>query len=258
MSPPFELPSEIENMLRGRSRTRIGIGESGAAVYRCDDVYLTTQLRNPLDVLHGGLSRELERLQWLAGRRIAPTVLAFAQNETHDFLVTRALPGDNAVNVTADQVPALIDVIADACRALHAIPIDACPFDETATTLIAQAEARLAAGLVDTDDFDQHRQGRDPHDLFAELRARRPPLEDLVFTHGDLCLPNVILNGHRVTGYVDVARAGIADRWRDIALCARSIARNWGPTWADAFIDAYGARHDPQALEFYQLLDEFF
>jgi len=248
----FELPSEIEELLRERSLVRIGIGESGAAVYRCDDAYLKAQRRNPRDVVYGGLRPELERLQWLADRCIVPTVLAFAQSESHDFLVTRALAGDNAANVAPDRIPALIDVIAEACRALHTTPIDACPFDETAATLIKQAEARLAAGLIDTGDFDQHRQGRDPHDLFVELRARRPPREDLVFTHGDLCLPNLILDGDRVTGYVDVGRAGIADRWRDLALCARSICSNWGSTSAHAFIDAYGAGHD------WQLLDEFF
>jgi kanamycin kinase/aminoglycoside 3'-phosphotransferase-2 len=258
VSLPFELPPDVERVLRGRSSAQIGIGKSGAAVYRCDGVYLKTQKRNPHDVIYGDLRRELERLQWLAGRGVVPDVLAFAQNDTHDFLVTRALPGDNAVNVARDRIPALIDLMAEAFRTLHAKSLDTCPFDATADTLIAQAAMRLDAGSVDTDDFDLERRGRDPHELFAELLTLRPRTEDLVFTHGDLCLPNVILDGPRVTGYVDVGRAGIADRWRDIALCTRSVAGNWGPEWADAFIRAYGAGYDERALEFYRLLDEFF
>ena len=172
VSLPLELPSDVERILRGKDRTRIGIGESGAAVYRCDDVYLKTQRRNARDFIYGDLRRELERLQWLAGRGFAPDVLTFAQNDTHDFLVTRVLPGDNAVNVAPAQIPTLIDVIAEAFRTLHATSLDGCPFDETVNTLIAQAAARLEAGVVDVDDFDFKRQGRDPHELFAELRLK--------------------------------------------------------------------------------------
>jgi kanamycin kinase len=107
VSLPLELPSDVERALRGRSRTRIGIGESGAAVYRCDGVYLKVQQRNPHDVIYGDLTHELQRLQWLAGRGLVPDVLAFAGNATHDFLVTRALPGGCAVNVAPDQLAAI-------------------------------------------------------------------------------------------------------------------------------------------------------
>ena len=54
-------------------------------------------------------------------------------------------------------------------------------------------------------------------DELASIRADLPP-EDVVFTHGDYCLPNVmILKGH-LSGYIDWGYAGIGDRYLDKAV----------------------------------------
>ena len=41
-----------------------------------------------------------------------------------------------------------------------------------------------------------------------DLLRKRHDEEDLVFTHGDYCLPNVIIDGEEVAGFVDWGRAG--------------------------------------------------
>lgn len=79
-------------------------------------------------------------------------------------------------------------------------------------------------------------------EVLAGLLAVRPAEEDLVFTHGDPSLPNVILEASEltgfVTGFVDVGRAGVGDRYRDLALAARSLAYNWGEAWVPLFFEA--------------------
>ena len=77
------------------------------------------------------------------------------------------------------------------------------------------------------DDFDEVRAGHTAVDLFGELLATAPADEDIVFTHGDFCLPNIILDRGaddevEITGLVDCGGAGIADRYQDIALAVRT------------------------------------
>ena len=65
--------------------------------------------------------------------------------------------------------------------------------------------------------------------------------------------------GYRVSGFVDCGRAGIADPYQDLALCARSIAFNVGAEWVPVLFAKYGIeRIDEVRVSWYQLLDEFF
>jgi aminoglycoside phosphotransferase len=148
-------------------------------------------------------------------------------------------------------------------RTLHATNISACPFDHSSRVRLAEADANVRAGAVREDDFDDARRGRSAKELYAELVATPTPSEDRVFTHGDYCLPNVLLvtdgAGVHVSGFVDCGNAGIADRYQDPALCARSVVQNLGPEWVPALFARYGLEHvDEAKVRYYQLLDEFF
>jgi aminoglycoside phosphotransferase len=121
---------------------------------------------------------------------------------------------------------------------------------------MAEARERTRLGLVDQSDFDEVRRGRAATEVLVELLAKRPATEDIVFTHGDYCLPNVFVSP---LGFIDCGRAGRADRYQDLALAARSVAYNLGPEWVVALWEAHGHdTPDEEKLAFYTLLDEFF
>lgn len=260
-SLPFQLPLRLEHELTGREWSAVSVGKSKAQVFRLEGgLYLKVLSRDDRDLCFGNLEGERARLEWLAGKLQVPSVVGFERDETSDFLVMTEMPGRDAVAMAplVAALPGVIDELAAACRLIHALPSHGCPFADDASALIAQAGDRLAAGLVDTDDFDAERRGTGPRELLAELQALRPTHEDLVITHGDLCLPNIMFSGERCTGFVDVGRAGVADRFRDLALCARSIRSNSGSVWSDLFLERYGAARDEPKRSFYVLLDEFF
>src|ERR1700681_345712 len=103
-----------------------------------------------------------------------------------------------------------VGFLAHGLLQIHSLPIDDCPFDQKLAVKIEAARVRVENGLVDETDFDAKRLGRSAQDLYSEVLQCRPTEEDLVFTHGDYCLPNVIIANDAVSGFVDWGRAGIA------------------------------------------------
>lgn len=155
----------------------------------------------------------------------------------------------------------MVKLLAEGLKKLHSLYISQCPFDSRMNSQLEAARQRMQAGLVDETDFDEKRQGRKATALFEELLRTRPTGEDLVFTHGDYCLPNVILDstGTALSGFIDLGRSGMADRYQDLALAARSLEFNFGPEFVPALFEEYGLIEvDWAKIEFFQLLDEFF
>jgi kanamycin kinase len=81
-----------------------------------------------------------------------------------------------------------------------------------------------------------------------------PPTEDLVVCHGDYCLPNILIDHGKITGYVDLGELGIADRWWDLAVGSWSVTWNLGPGLETHFLAAYGVAPDEERMAFYRLL----
>ena len=245
------LPPSIRERVEGYAMEAVEVGESGARVFRlARDGGAAMFLKCAPGT---ELGEEVERLRWLVGRAPVPPVIHFEAG----FLLMGALPGrDGSV---AGHPAAVVAGLAGALRELHAQPVEGCPFDHRVDAQIERARLRMEAGLVDEDDFDEARIGRSAAELFEGLRRTRPAGEDLVLAHGDACLPNVLFDGTRFAGFIDCGRAGVADRYQDLALASRSIEHNLGAEWVEPFFAAYGLPA-PRAekIEFYRLLDEFF
>ncbi len=205
------------------------------------------------------LRSEKDRLVWLSGQLPVPEVLSFVEDHGKEFLLMSALPGSDASSIPGgDSSPDVVRLLAAGLRMVHEISIDQCPFDTSLQGEIERVRFNVANGLVNEAEFDNHRRGQSAQDLFEELLSSRPADEDLVFTHGDYCLPNVLIDGNEVAGFVDWSRAGVADRYKDIALVIRSLRWNLGEYLERDFFDVYGISDpDEPKIEYYMLLDEF-
>ncbi len=210
------------------------------------------------------LVAEAERMRWLAGRGLpVPEVVDAGAT----WLVTTAVPGRPAsADWPREQRTGVVDALADVTRSLHQLPVADCPFDRSLAVTIPHARQAAENGLIDLADLDENRRGWDAARLLSTVEATRPAVEEVVVAHGDLCLPNVLLDPDtlRITGLIDLGRLGIADRYADLALATRSLrATDLNPQFssesADRFLARYGESPvDAQRLEFYQLLDEFY
>jgi aminoglycoside 3'-phosphotransferase-2 len=263
----MHLPAALVARLEGFTLERIQLGESGAAVYRCSaEGEPTHYLKAAPLAISLRLDGEAERTRWLKHHGVpVPTVHEYGCIEGTEYLLVEEVTGFDAADQRwTPHLPSVIPALGTALATLHRTSIDDCPFDQRIASQLAAARVRIRTGQVDEDDFDESRLGRSATELFADVLTTVPEQEDLVLTHGDYCLPNVVLrhagpNTVELAGLIDCARAGIADRHQDLALAMRSITYNFGDRWVPAFLSAYGLPEpDAKKVAFFTLLDEFF
>jgi kanamycin kinase len=202
------------------------------------------------------LRAEAARLRWArtAGLPV-PAVLAACSADRTEWLLTEEIPGADATRSALRADPAtLIPLLAAGLRLIHATPTADCPFANPIDRAFAQARRRVRDGLVGPDDLHQEFRHLSHAAALAELDRLRPDAEDLVVCHGDYCLPNVMISGGEVTGFLDLGELCVADRWRDLAVATWSVTWNLGPGFEDLFLASYGIERDERAQTFYRLL----
>lgn len=235
MSIPTErmpVPGRVLDLASGAALEPVWANELGGLTFRTDDGrFIKYGPRNPESSMAG----EAERLAW-AGRFIrVPEVLDVGGDDTHEWLITRAVPGRSAVDARWLAEPATaVRAVGEGLRALHdGLPVADCPFEWTVPSRLARAATR---GI-----------------RVPEVLREPPPVEHLVVCHADACCPNTLLDDTgRWLAHVDLGTLGVGDRWADIAVASMSTAWNYGPGWEDALIEAYGVEPDRARLAYYR------
>ncbi|NLH88198.1 MAG: aminoglycoside 3'-phosphotransferase [Firmicutes bacterium] len=259
------IPRELERIIGGAVWERDTMGCSSSAVYKLRGIstggnaYLKVQRRTDFE----NLRHEKEILHWLSGHLLVPQVLRFIECDEMQYLLVTEIPGLNCVDCMSERdLEEVVRMFAGGLRMIHSLDIPECPFDRRLDVVLGEALDRVEAGVVDEADLEPENTGRAARDIYDELVATKPLEEDLVFTHGDYCLPNVIVSDSGISGFVDWGRAGVADRYQDLALAARSLKHNAGPRggeMAALFFHEYGVEDvDVAKVQYYILLDELY
>jgi aminoglycoside phosphotransferase len=183
------------------------------------------------------------------------------EEQDHAFLFT-CIEGEPLQVVltrsTVDERYHLIEQYAQALRRVHSwtpdLPRPADWLMQTLQWISQNIQTRpLDAQVTGTNSrFD----GRDARQLLAELQAKLPGLSnDLVFCHGDYCLPNVLIRHAQVVGVIDWSQGGYADRRFDLATALFSMRLLLqAPDYFSTFLHAYGYSEPLETLEFFEAL----
>jgi kanamycin kinase len=202
------------------------------------------------------LASEAARLAWARPFTPVPQLISQGSDETGSWIVTVALPGENAAASRWKAQPqTAVRAIGKGLRAMHeSLPVDSCPFSWAAEDRLVGIRRQVSDGRLGQASWPSAREplsaGR-----ALELLADIPPADLLVVCHGDSCAPNTLLTGDgRWSAHVDLGDLGIADRWADLAIATWSVGLNYGPGWEGLLLDAYGIPPDTERTRYYRLL----
>lgn len=260
----MKLPEAIQKGLEDRAFQTDKLGMSGAAVRLYPHQVLKIQ------PITEETENEAKILRYLAGKVPVPQVLAYAVEGETSYLLMERCPGTPACDGSYLSDPALLcRLLANSLKALWAVDIRDCPADWRLDRKLAAAEYNVTHGLVDVDNVEPETFGpngfRDPEHLLEWLKTHRPA-EEPMLSHGDFCLPNLFGEGDRPAGFIDLGRAGVADKWCDIALCCRELRHDFMesyggksfPDYENLLFRELGIPPDREKIRYYILLDELF
>ncbi len=260
---PITLPPTIQRLTEGLPYQTDSVGHSGHAVLLYPDRVLKIGPIAPETI------NELAMLRFLAGRLPVPEVLGYEEVDGTRYLLTTRIPGAMLCdNDLMQDLHRVADLLSEALHLLWAADPAGCPGDMRLERKFTAIEDTLRRGEIDLTYAEPDTFGpggfSGPEELLRWLRDNRPAEHPHV-SHGDCCLPNILTQGGRISGFIDLGRAGLADPWYDIALCYRSFWHNcnghhaYHPGWTkELLFDALGIRPDWELIRYYMLLDELF
>lgn len=201
---------------------------------------------------NGTLAREAVMTEYFYKKGLGAEVLEYVSEDV-DWLLTRRVRGEDCTHSRYLAEPArLCDLLARSLRALHELDFCDCPLQDRMSDYLALADENFAAGNHDLSLFEKCASGFSFHsadEAYAVLQEGKGELKNEVLLHGDYCLPNVMLDDFRLSGFIDVGNGGVGDRHVDLFWGAWTLAYNLKTDQYRArFFDAYGRDRVDESL----------
>ena len=233
---PLDLPREIEVLL------------SGAEIY---DSSCSPEARVYFIDRDGGyylkvgaaesLRREAEMTAYFHKKGLGADLLCYLSGQ-RDLMLSRAVVGEDCTSEKYLAEPKrLCDLLAERLRALHELDASDCPVKDRVGEYIATAERNFARGTYNTDHFPDSFGYASGEEAYRVLQEGKYLLKNEVLIHGDYCLPNVMLDDWKFSGFIDLGAAGMGDRHIDLFWGRWTLQFNLHTDeFGDRFLDAYG------------------
>lgn len=189
----------------------------------------------------GALGKEAEMTRFFHSKGLSTEVLAYESLDA-DWLLTRRIPGEDCTHAMYLEDPIrLCDTFAQLLRFLHSTDPAGCPAPNRTADYLATAKRNFESGVFSTYLFPAEPPFATARDAWREAEQNGSYLHTDTLLHGDYCLPNVMLDNWRFSGFIDMDNGGVGDRHVDLFWGIWSLGFNLKTNrYRDRFLDAYG------------------
>ena len=253
------MKSKIDEIMKNATINDISIGCSGDSVkeiVKNDKTYYLKKAKgNKLD-------KEYYMFNYLSELHLAPKIVEFKFDGEYSYLFTEKLSGDMiCCDEIFDDMNHVIELAAKAINILQSIDVDTCHFYNNLNIKLRTAKYNIEHGLVKTEDMSEESQKRfgSVERAYEYLVNNKIVEEKLVFSHGDLSIPNIFYENEEITGFVDLGDSGIADMWFDIAILVKSLRKNYETDEAEKYLfKLLGIEPKYDIIDYYIILTDVF
>ena len=189
----------------------------------------------------GALQREALMTEYFYKKGIGAHVVSYLSLDS-DWMLSERVLGEDCTHADYISDPKrLCDLIAVKLRELHETDFSDCPITDHTVSYIALAEKNYRNGDYDTSLFPDNWGYRSAEEAWNTLQCGKHLLSSDTLLHGDYCLPNIMLNDWRFSGFIDIGNGGVGDRHVDLFWGAWTLFFNLKTDeYRDRFFDAYG------------------
>jgi aminoglycoside phosphotransferase len=102
--------------------------------------------------------------------------------------------------------------------------------------------------------------GQVPENVFELLMKEKEEHHSDVLTHGDYCIPNLLIKDGKLSGIIDWGKSGKGDLYRDLSSVEGSLMRNIGISGMRDLFIILGLDYEKfsrKKIEFYKKIDQF-
>ena len=253
----YELSKKIKEFIEGSKLEEINIGCSDSQVFKIDkdnSVYFMKIAKSGL------LTQEYNALKWLNGKLEVPKIILYDSNNNVETLITESIKGEMVCSDNMLQNPDVgLKVIAEAFNHLYNVDYKDCPFNVGIDYKLQLVKNNVKNNLINYYKLkDETKEKFSSLDEIIKFLEDNKFKEEKCFSHGDTSLPNIFCYNKKFSGFIDVGECGIADKWFDLAICQKSIVRNYGEEYVEKFYKELNIEPDYNKINYYLLMMQLY
>ena len=263
-----EFPDSIMKIIVDKKYNKNNIGKTDSQVYIFDDMVLKVQKQI------NEARNEYHIAQKVSNDVPVPKIIEYAEENDFSYTLMSRIKGKMLCDDEILRNPKLlIKLLSEGLKLLWSVDISDCKIDDVSNInqRLKVARYNVENNLIDVNNVMPDTFGPNgfetPKALLDWLENNIPDVEP-VFSHGDYCMENIFTINNRISGFIDLGKSGIADRWQDLAICIRELDGVFSNEYvkdfdyskysSDLLLNELGIKRDNDKLKYYMLLDELF